>query len=151
MRCSSGSWHSLGAKSLQARPKSSGLLNGIKGGNRMGWFGGHKSQRNKGQGRGGVKVINMMSFGGYQKRYHEGAKLEVKVKTVKSAIGWILGRSLSPLGDSGPLGNNGRARQEQDSANEVCYRKVPFPLQCYPRKNRNEEPRSNRLDNPLDD
>ncbi|GJR82189.1 hypothetical protein Tco_0152974 [Tanacetum coccineum] len=139
MRCSSGSWHSLGAKSLQARPKSSGLLNGIKGGNRMGWFGGHKSQRNKGQGRGGVKVINMMSFGGYQKRYHEGAELEVideipipheysgvKVKSVKSAIGWILGRSLSPLGDSGPLGRTGMRSLE--AIGLTIHSMIKFPM-----------------------
>nr|GEX81475.1 reverse transcriptase domain-containing protein [Tanacetum cinerariifolium]GEY22498.1 reverse transcriptase domain-containing protein [Tanacetum cinerariifolium] len=124
---------------------------------------GYLCQRNKGKGRGGVKVINMMSFGGYQKRSHEGAELgvtdeiplppilRVKVESIKAVIGWILEGSLLPFGDSGPLGNNGRAWQEQDSVNEVCYHEVPIPLQCYPRKNKNEDPRSSRLDNPLDD
>ncbi|GJX18413.1 hypothetical protein Tco_0221090 [Tanacetum coccineum] len=120
--------------------------------------------RNKGQGRGGVKVINMSSFEGNKKRSYEGTKpritkeiafptcpLEVKAEKVKCVINWILSISLSPFVISRPSSNNGRAKKDQDSTNGVCYHEVPFRLQRHVRKDENEEPWSSRIHNPLDD
>ncbi|GJS33212.1 hypothetical protein Tco_0531594 [Tanacetum coccineum] len=132
-----------------------------------------RSQRNRGQGHGNVKVINMVGLRGSRKRPYEVEEpgltdeisfltiprnslanapiiLEVKAEKVWCSSCWVLGGNLPSPRANRPQGNHGRFRKEQSRVAGVCHSKMPLSLLCHPGKNENEKPWSATLQRVMD-
>ncbi|GJY84321.1 hypothetical protein Tco_0497697 [Tanacetum coccineum] len=116
-------------------------------------------QRNRGQGHGNVKVINMVGMGGKRKRPYKMEESRVIEEITFSAIprnsltdaliileGTIESvsrvKSSTPRTDR-PQGDYRRARKKQDRTAGVCHSKMLLPLQCHHGEDEDEKPQSN--------
>ncbi|GKE15507.1 hypothetical protein Tco_1423084 [Tanacetum coccineum] len=127
---------------------------------------------------GRVKVINMISFGGSQKRPHEGTEprvtteiafplvpqncltdslivLEAMIEGFKVRIIYVdRGNSLEFMYEYCFKGLSARTRSRLRTSNVLLVGllgEVSFPLQCDPKKDLNEKPQSGRFDHSLND
>nr|GEV61650.1 reverse transcriptase domain-containing protein [Tanacetum cinerariifolium] len=139
------------------------------------------NKRNRGQGRGNVKVINTIGLGGNRKRPYETEEPRVTEEIEFPSIprnsltdaliilegtieGFRVRRIYVDRGNSSeimgnlppsrvdrPPGNHERTKKKQNRPVGVRHSEMSLTLQCHPRENGDEKPRRSRINHTLND